>query len=183
MRVILVHGWGGSPQRDWFPWLKKELTRKGFNVLVPHMPKTGEPEMHAWVGTLMRTVGVPRKDDIFVGHSIGCQTILRYFETLSKKERVGKVILVAPWMKLKHMEKEERPIAKPWIETPIDWKHVRAQAQSFTCLFSDNDLYVPLSEKKTFEKKLHAETMVFKKHGHFSAGEGFKRLPVLKKFF
>jgi len=29
-RVFIVHGWGGHPEEGWFPWLKKELERRGF---------------------------------------------------------------------------------------------------------------------------------------------------------
>ena len=24
-KVIIVHGWGGNPSGDWFPWLEKKL--------------------------------------------------------------------------------------------------------------------------------------------------------------
>ena len=35
---IIVHGSFGSPEGNWFPWLKKELENKGLNVKVPKMP-------------------------------------------------------------------------------------------------------------------------------------------------
>ncbi|MBI4415263.1 MAG: serine hydrolase family protein, partial [Candidatus Kerfeldbacteria bacterium] len=41
--VIIVHGWGGNPGADWYPWLKKELEHAGFSVLVPAMPAPEKP--------------------------------------------------------------------------------------------------------------------------------------------
>ena len=31
----MVHGWDGNPNNHWFPWLKKELEKRGFEVHVP----------------------------------------------------------------------------------------------------------------------------------------------------
>jgi hypothetical protein len=33
-RAILVHGWGGSPEEGWRPWLKKEFTKKGWEKVI-----------------------------------------------------------------------------------------------------------------------------------------------------
>jgi len=32
-RVFLIHGWEGSPEEGWRPWLKKELEKRGFKVI------------------------------------------------------------------------------------------------------------------------------------------------------
>jgi esterase/lipase len=34
-KVFIIHGWDGYPEEGWFPWLKKELEKKGFSVFVP----------------------------------------------------------------------------------------------------------------------------------------------------
>ena len=49
MKVIAVHGWGGSPNANWFPWLKKELEKQNINVDVPAMPETEAPKIEVWV--------------------------------------------------------------------------------------------------------------------------------------
>lgn len=176
-RVFLIHGWGGHPGEHWFPWITKELARKGFKVIEPAMPRTETPEMHEWVGKLMQAVGVPEKDDVFVGHSIGCQTIIRYLSLLPRNERVDKVILVAPWVRLKNMGMDEKPIAHPWLKTPIKWKEAKARANNFTTIFSTNDPYVYLSDKNVFEKKLRAKTIIEKNKGHFTNENKIKKRP------
>jgi len=97
-RVFIIHGWGGFPGEGWFPGLKKELEKKNFKVEVPSMPDSEHPKIETWIPFLKKVVGKLDEETYFVGHSIGCQTILRYLEKENKK--CGKVILVAPWMNL-----------------------------------------------------------------------------------
>ncbi len=93
-KVIIIHGWEGSPQADWFPWLKKELKAKGFVVEVPAMPDTMHPTLESWLVHLKKVTGEPNENTYFVGHSLGVITILRYLESLEDK-KVGGIVLVA----------------------------------------------------------------------------------------
>lgn len=76
-RVIIVHRWEGGSYDDWRPWLKTELEKRDFEVLIPDMPDTDIPVIEKWVHRLANIVGTPDSDTYFIGHSIGCQTILR----------------------------------------------------------------------------------------------------------
>lgn len=75
MRIVLVHGWGGSTQTDWFPWAKKVLEDKGYEVVLPEMPNPDYPKIDSWTNKLKEVIGKVKSDDIFIGHSIGCQAI------------------------------------------------------------------------------------------------------------
>ena len=124
-KIFIVHGWSGYPEEGWFPWLKKELERKKFKVEVPLMPDTDKPEIKSWISHLTKVLGNLNENTYLVGHSIGCQAILRYLETLENKIKIN-LVLVAPWMHLdeetiKEEGEESMKIAKPWIETPIDF--------------------------------------------------------------
>ena len=37
-KVVIIHGANGSPEENWFPWLKKELETKGIEVIIPQFP-------------------------------------------------------------------------------------------------------------------------------------------------
>jgi len=179
-RVFVVHGWEGSPEEGWFPWLKAELTKKGFNVNVLPMPNSEEPKIEEWVGFLAKNVGKADPKTILVGGSIGCQTIWRYLETLGDDEKIAGAVLVAPWTKLKPAateDEESKEIAKPWLETPIDWEKVKKHCPKFIAIFSDNDPYVYLEEENLFEEKLGAMVIVERKMGHFSGDDKITSLP------
>src|SRR5881296_1336098 len=81
-RVFIVHGWGDKPGDHWMPWLKGQLELKGFTVAAPAMPRTEAPAIGAWISHLRREVGETGEAAYYVGHSIGCQTIMRHLEQL-----------------------------------------------------------------------------------------------------
>jgi predicted alpha/beta hydrolase family esterase len=182
MKTYVVHGWGGNSKEGWFPWLKKELEAKGIEAVVFDMPDTGNPKIEAWVKYLEDNIQNPDEEIILIGHSIGCQTILRYLEKLPENVKIGKIILVAPWFNLANLEGEEEiSIAKQWLETPIDEKKVLEHiSQKIVCIFSDNDFYDCLEEnKKIFSEKYGAEIIIEHNKGHFSGDEGIIELSAV----
>lgn len=181
-RVFIIHGWEGFPEEGWFPWLKKELEDRGFTVQVPTMPDTAEPKMETWVPFLANLVGKPDEETFLVGHSIGCQTILRYLDSIKEEDvKIGGIVLVAGWIhKLANLYSEdELRIAKPWIETPIDFENVKKHTKNVFAVFSDNDEFVTLDNVDLFKEKLGAKTAVEHAMGHFSQETGIKELPVV----
>lgn len=178
-RVFVIHGWEGNPEEGWFPWLKKELEQKGFEVFVPAMPNTEEPKIEEWVPFLANLVGEPDENTYFVGHSIGCQAILRYLETLENK-KVGGAVFVAGWFNLVNLSgEEEEKIAEPWIKIPINLKKVKNASKKFIAIFSDNDKWVPLEDKEIFKKEFGAKIIIEHNKDHFCESGGVKELPIV----
>ena len=180
-RIFLIHGWGGSPQSDWFPWAIQEFSKLDFEVIAPLMPDTETPVIQAWVDHLSAQVGKIRDSDIFIGHSIGCQTILRYLE--QSNGVVVKVILVAPWFTLTNLENDDAwKVAEPWIKTNMDFSKISNKSNKFITIFSDNDPWVPYLENRAmFEEKLNPGVVVLHNKGHITADEGTTELPELLK--
>lgn len=178
-RAILIHGWSGNPENCWFPWLSGELEKNGFKVERPAMPDSDNPKIGPWVEHLAKTVGAPDAETILIGHSIGCQTILRYLQTLKEGEEIGGVFLVASWLLIRGLGGDENNTAKPWVETPIDFEKIKSHSPYFVSIFSDNDQFVPLENVERHQKLLNAKTIVEKQKGHFDDEAGVKELPVL----
>ena len=179
-RVIIVHGWGGFPEEGWFPWLKKELEAKDFIVEAPQLPDTDNPRIEKWVPKLAEVAGTPDENTYFVGHSMGCQTIARYLETLPEDVKIGGAIFVAGFFTLlTGIEPEEKKIEKHWMETPIDLKKVKLHLIKSVALFSDDDSYVPLDNQDDFRTKLGSEIIVQHKMNHFLGSKGITELPIV----
>jgi uncharacterized protein len=180
-KVFIIHSWGGSPEEGIHKYLRSQLEAKGFEVSVPEMPNTDSPEIDAWTEHLNSLAPNPDDDTYFVGHSVGCQTILRYLEKLPENQKVGGVVMIAPWMHLLDTAyenpEEEKEIAKPWLETPIDWEKVKTHTNKFVAIFSDNDFCVPLSDKEIFKELLGAKIMVEDNKGHFTEETGVTEMP------
>ena len=177
-RVIIVHGWDGFPENHWFPWLKKKLEEKNFQVIVPQMPDPENPKIETWVAHLKKIVGKPDQNTFFVGHSIGCQTIMRYLETLEDKSKVGGIIFVAGFFNLPFLETNaEKKIAKPWLETPVKTDKIKKLTKHIVAIFSDDDSDVSLDDAKLFKDRLGAKIIVEKNKGHFTSSRGVNELP------
>lgn len=169
-RVIIVHRWEGGPTDDWRPWLKSEIEKLGYEVLVPEMPDTDTPVIEKWVKKLSEVVGLPDAETYFIGHSIGCQTILRYFETLNTQ--IGGAIFVAGWFNLENLEDDEvEKIAKPWIETPINTQKVKEVLPKSILLISKNDPYGAFEKNLSKFTEFMTHACVFDYGGHFTEEE------------
>ena len=183
-RVFIVHGWEGFPEEGWFPWLKEELKKRNFAVSVLKMPRPERPDIKIWVSFLSRAVKISDKDTYFVGHSIGCQTILRYLESLPKDAKAGGTVFVAGWFSLTPVATEEEgayEIVWPWLKTKIIFDKVLNHTKKFVAIFSDNDPYVPMENIKIFQDKLNAKIIFEKNKGHFSGSDNVTKLPSLLK--
>ncbi|MDO8657068.1 MAG: DUF1749 domain-containing protein [Nanoarchaeota archaeon] len=177
-RVIIVHGWGGFPKNHWFPWLKMKLEEIGLEVIIPKMPDSEKPTIQKWVSHLKKVVGKVDKNTFFVGHSIGCQTIMRYLETMEDKNKVGGIIFVAGFFNLPFLQTNaEKKIAKPWLETAINTNKIRTQTKKIVAFFSDDDPDVSMDDAKSFKTRLNAKIIVEKNKGHFTLKKGVDKLP------
>ena len=183
-RVFIIHGWEGYPEEGWFPWLKQELTKVGFEVFVPQMPEASNPRIYNWVPKIAEVVGIPDENTFFVGHSMGCQAIARYVESLPDNTKVGGAVFVAGFFK--HLIEEEddpelQEIRKHWLGTPIDFDKIKPRLGKSVAIFSDDDPYVPLDNQDDFRDKLSSKIVIESNKGHFSGSDGVVELPQALK--
>lgn len=176
-KVYLIHGWGGSSRGGWFDWLREELEERGVKVTAFDMPETNSPKISKWVDFLETNIKWIDENVYFVGHSVGCQAIMRFLEKLPESIKIKGCVFVAGWFNLKEEaseDDEDLKIARPWLETPIDFGKVKNHCGNFLAIFSDNDPYVPLSDKEIFKEKLNAEIIVKNNQKHFNEAEKIK---------
>jgi len=178
-RVFIVHGWGGYQTEGWFPWLKRELENRGFQVFVPQLPDADKPRIQKWVPALAEAVGTADSDTYFVGHSMGCQAITRYLETLDRA--AGGTVFVAGFFKrLTGLEGDPdvEETDRHWLTAPLDFDKVRSNLGESIAIFSDDDPYVPLDNQDDFWDKLGSRIIIEHGKRHFSGDDGITELPI-----
>jgi len=180
-KIYLIHEGGGSSENEWFNWLKKELTKKGIKVFSFDMPNTNNPKIDEWVKYLEQKIPFNSIDNetYFLGHSIGCQTIMRFLDKFPKEKEIAGCVFVAGWFNLKedsYESKEEKEIACPWITNKIDFDRIKRHTNNFLAIFSDNDPFVPLTDAKLFKERLGAKIIFKKAGGHFDTLEEFSEV-------
>jgi predicted alpha/beta hydrolase family esterase len=174
--VFIIHGWGASPEKEWYRWLAMKLEQRGFTVTVPRMPNPERPSINEWTAKLSEVAGSEAKP-YFVGHSIGCQTILRYIERSGKP--ASGVLLVAPWLHLKeaaYETEQDKETAREWLSTPIDFKAVRKRMGSCRVIMARDDPFVPVEDSEIFRKELGASINIMPVKSHFTAEDGYSEL-------
>ncbi len=176
-RVLIIHGWGGSPNEPMLQWLKTNLEENGLEAVLPEMPDTENPIIKDWVEKLKEIIRNPDKDTILVGHSIGCQAILRYLERLDSVKQVGKVVFIAPWFTLSNLESDEEwETAKPWLNIPVKETDIIKHMSKMVAIFSDNDPFIPAENIELFRRRFNAEIIIEHQKGHFREEDGVKSL-------
>jgi len=175
-RIILIHGWEGSPRGNWFPWLANELEKLGHQVCAPQMPNANHPKMAEWIEYLKKIIGPADENVFLVGHSLGVIAILRYLESLKDDKIVGGAVLVSGFA-------ENVPVGigelDNFFETPLDYDKIKGSAKHFIVINSDDDPYVPLENGKILQDNLDAEFTMITEGGHLMARDGFREFPFL----
>lgn len=142
------------------------------------MPNTNEPRIGEWIAKLQEIVGELRVDDYFIGHSIGCQTILRYLEKQNKV--AGGAIFIAGWFDLKNMETDEETfIAGPWITIPINIEKIKKVLPRSALIISDNDPYGAMEYNIEKFKEIGSEVLILPNAGHIIEEDGITELPTV----
>jgi len=175
-RVIIVHGFTGNPDKNWFPWLKKELETadREIEVLVPAMPDPEHPLLPAWLSHLTQIASPPDEHLYFVGHSLGCIAILRYLERLPASQVVGGAVLVAGFSQPIAIEETDN-----FFNPSLDYENVRCSVQKIVAINSDNDPHVPLAQGKILQDRLGADLLIYPNGGHLNEKSGFTAFPLV----
>ena len=181
-KIYIIHCWDGTSNDGWYPWIEKQLNNIDTKVIRFDMPNTETPTIEEWVDTLNSKVDNLDENTYFIGHSIGCQTIMRYLET---KEvcKIGGILLVAPWLDLLPeavADEESYNIAQPWINTFINFEKIKQFTNNISCIFSNDDYFVSLDQEKEFKNKLNAKTIVVKNKGHISQDDDVYELEEIE---
>jgi len=158
-RAIIIHCWGGSANYAWYPWVKAELEKQGYQVFVPGMPNTDEPQLSEWLPTLQGIIGEPDEELILIGHSLGTVTIMRYLETLSDTQRIKKAILAAAFTDQLGFRELEN-----FFETRLNLNGIKSKAKDgFIVVQSDDDPFVSEQYGTRLKEDLGAKLVI--KHG------------------
>ncbi|MCP3098071.1 alpha/beta hydrolase [Myxococcus sp. K15C18031901] len=168
--LVAVHRWAGGPDTDFYPWLSSQVLEAPAlfdEVRTLEMPEPGSPTIERWVPALASAVGpVPAPSTVFLGHSVGCQTILRYLASLPEGHRVEGALLVAAWF-----EVDQRwGAVDPWLDTPIDFARARAALGRCVVVISDSDPFTSDWRRNTqlWEERMGAEVVVVPGGRHFN---------------
>jgi len=176
LRVVIVHGAYGSPEENWFPWLKEQLEGDGHKVIVPRFPTPEGQNPKAWMDILNKEIPAFDEELIMVGHSLGPALILRKLENVEKPIRA--TFLVSVFVGALGLPDFDS-INIPFFDPPFNWEKIRKNSGKFYVYNGDNDPYVPLEQGERVADKLGVKLNVIKNGGHINASAGYTKFERL----
>lgn len=172
--AIIIHGMSDSKEEylkmlesenkehwHWLLWLKDELVKKNILAQISVIPEAYNPEYKSWKETFE---SFPLDEEtILVGHSCGGGFIVRY---LSENDvKVGKVVLVAPWID------PDKYLKTGMFDFEID-ENIVAKTKGITILSSTDDMQEVQDSIKILKEKIKDVKVVeFQNYGHFCCGD------------
>ncbi|MDO8648925.1 MAG: alpha/beta fold hydrolase [Candidatus Peregrinibacteria bacterium] len=173
--AFLFHGVGGSPEENWFPWMKAKLEEKGITVIIPQFPNPDQPQFSEWLEHFAQYRDEMNEDTVFIGHSLGAAFTLRFLE--KSDVRIDSAFLVAPVWSV--MGNEYDPLMTSFTVAPYDWNRIRKRCEKFAVIQSDNDPYITVEKSEVLAENLGAEVTLIPGGGHFNSRAGYTEFPQL----
>lgn len=182
--AIILHGMPSkedymNPNKDaqsnchWLPWIQQQLLARGVLAQTPEFPIPYEPVYEDWKSVFERFE--INETTILIGHSCGAGFLIRWLS--ESKRRVGKVVLVAPWIDLK------KELKTGFFDFQIDSK-LRELTESLVVFISDDDDQEMLTTVGILNASCPDIKIIrMKDKGHFTLkGMGTREFPELKNF-
>jgi uncharacterized protein len=186
--ILILHGSHGSPDRNWYPYIKAEGEKIGYVVNIPKMQFVEDLNIEQTSKKLI-SQGLINKDTVLIAHSSGAGVALGILQFLPKDISVLKTIFVAGFYN-SNLNKEllkyiSVDVYNSFFNIVWDWKKNKKSSRSFVEVYSDNDPYVPQSQALELNGKLGGNLIMIRNANHFSVntgGERFKEFPEIVKY-
>lgn len=165
MNVVLVHGYLGFPENNWFPWLRSELELRGYTVIVPALPHPAWPIREEWTQALVDILQkVDPAETILVGHSLGCIALLYAVTAMHTKQPFHSAVLCAGFGR----DFLQTDRLTHWFTPPPDFTVIQSLVTKWTSIHSKDDALAPFVEGEWLAHQLHAKLITLDGGGHLT---------------
>lgn len=177
---FLIHGSYGNPYKNWFPWLKNQLSKRRFNCIVPNFPSPVKQDYESWSKVLKAylEIGYITENTTFITHSLGGIFIAKFL--IENNVRIKKLITVAGFNNIKF--DEDNALYDSFYIDHKEVQKLKNICEKRICFFSDNDPYVPQKEAEEFAEYVNAEKIEIKNAGHFNEKFGYKEFRKILEY-
>ncbi|HEY6915044.1 MAG TPA: alpha/beta hydrolase [Paludibacter sp.] len=169
--IYLIPRWAGTIHSDWYDWLHTVIkTKYQIEIIRLEMPNWDQPDINESIVYMNEHVKDIDSQTYFIGHSVGCQAVLRFLNQQLKSKKnlhIGGFLFVAGWFTV------DNPWStlKPWMDTSgINLSLIREQTNFRQVVLSDNDPFTANFNlnKSLWESMLNAKTNIYNNRQHFN---------------
>lgn len=149
--ALLLHDIDKGPNDAWLPWLKNQLSWRGFDVVSPSMPSTERDDVDRWIEALAPYPFA--SDTVVVGHGFGASTAIACMTRLRPGTRLGQIVAVA--------------CDTNALDLDLSLRDLRARVSRIDLIGSDDDIVCPTGELRRLASLLGVEPLFIGGAGHF----------------
>lgn len=149
-RYVLLHGREATSQSVFLPWLKSKLEARGYEVEVPDMPNTMNPDDVEQTEYVMKHCKFDEKTAV-VGHSFGGIIALRLLE---QGVKLGRLTLVSTPYSGKWKDSKKRETVRAALKKGFNFDTIKKNCGDFVALYDTTDQIVPMSDGESYAEKL-----------------------------
>lgn len=175
--ALIVHGVYGSPNENWFPWLKDELEKLGWQVFAPQFPTPEGHNLENWLKVFDGYKKYLDKNSIVVGHSMGVSFLLSVLEILDRPIKAA--FFVAGFADFLGVDEEIDKLNTTFLDKHFNWEKIKQNCPEFYVFQSDNDPYIPMKKAKELAGNLGTRVTLVKGAGHFNKVAGYTKFELL----
>lgn len=175
--ALILHGTDGSPDSNWFPWLKAKLESNGYNVWAPLLPNNHYPNRETYGKFLLDQAEYDLSEAIVIGHSSGAVEVLNLLDD-DRTPHLKLAVMVGAWAggKPNGYDTNEQ-FERLFPEAGFQFEKMQQKADHIAFLHGDDDPWCPLGQAQFLAEQLHAPITVVPRGGHL--GNKYIELPEL----
>lgn len=162
-KVYIIHGYGADSQSNFFPWLKQKLNAINIDCDVLDLPNTDNPKLDEWLEYMNKNIEQVNENIYFVGHSLGCISILKFLDQLKPNSKIGGLLLVSGFDDSLPLF----PVLNSFVSQKIDYSKINIMTQKICVIASKDDNLVPFEYSWQLAKNLKAGFLKLNGYGHF----------------
>ncbi|MCL3781317.1 serine hydrolase family protein [Prolixibacteraceae bacterium JC049] len=172
--IYLIHGYTASKTSNWFPSFEAEMQNENVEVTVLDMPNSNNPVFHEWINHIEKSIKAYDANSIFIGHSLGCTTILSYLNRNRINTNIKGMFLISGFV-------EETPIPElaEFIEDELDYNYLINLTQNRIAISAKDDDIVPFDYSMRMAEKLKSQFILLDEGKHFIDRDNFTDFPFL----
>lgn len=173
-RAVILHGTNGHPGENWFPWLKAQLEKSGYEVYVPLLPENSTPNFAVYE-EFLRNSDWDFSDNLIIGHSSGATTALRLLARDWFPE-VRATVLAGAFLNQRLLKANPPSWYDPSDFTHLfgedyDIKTLQKKGGKFYFVHGDDDPYCDYGDAKDLNDQLGGTMVTVPDGGHLGAVE------------
>ena len=168
-KAIIFHGTGANPDVVWLPWLREQLTKRGYTVEAPHYPDLNVEPIATFAPKVLANHTFD-ENTVLVGHSGGAAALLAILQHIDTT--VSQAVLVAGYCTKPNTNDE------PVLQDEYDWATIKSHVRDIYFVNSRNDPFGCDDQQGRVMLDRLGGTQIIRDDGHF--GDGNQPYPTFE---